>query len=45
MRKNAHSYVSVLYHLRMNSDFRHILHKLIGFYNKRFQRGTGWVFK
>ena len=35
-------------YLRTNSDFCHLQHKLIGFYNrdeKCLQRGTDWVFK
>ena len=35
-------------HLRTNSDFCHLHHKLIGFYNpdeKCLLRGTNWVFK
>jgi hypothetical protein len=35
-------------YLRTNSDLCHLLHKLIGFYNrdeKCLQRGTAWVFK
>ena len=35
-------------YLRTNSDLCHLLHKLIGFYNrdeKSLQRGTDWVFK
>jgi hypothetical protein len=34
-------------HLRTNSDFCHLQHKLIGFYNrdeKCLLRGTDWVF-
>ena len=34
--------------LRTNSDLCHLLHKLIGFYNRYemcLQRGTDWVFK
>ena len=40
-------YVYCIY-LRTNSDLCHLLHKLIGFYNrdeKCLQRGTDWVFK
>ena len=40
-------YVFCIY-LRTNSDFCHLQHKLIGFYNpdeKCLQRGTDWVFK
>jgi hypothetical protein len=35
-------------YLRTNSDWCHLQHKLIGFYNpdeKCLQRGTDWVFK
>jgi len=35
-------------YLRTNSDLRHLLHKLSGFYSrveKCLQRGTDWVFK
>jgi len=35
-------------YLRTNSEFCHLQHKLIGFYNrdeKCLQRGTDWVFK
>jgi hypothetical protein len=42
-------YLSVFcIYLRTNSDLCHLLHKLIGFYNrdeKCLQRGTDWVFK
>jgi hypothetical protein len=40
-------YVFCIY-LRTNSDFYHLQHKLIGFYNrdeKCLLRGTNWVFK
>ena len=40
-------YVLCIY-LKTNSDFCHLQHKLIGFYNpdeKFLQRGTDWVFK
>ena len=40
-------YVFCIY-LRTNSDFCHLQHKLIGFYNrdeKCLQRGTDWAFK
>ena len=40
-------YVFCIY-LRTNSDLCHLLHKLIGFYNrdeKCLQRGTDWGFK
>jgi len=40
-------YVFYIY-LRTNSDFCHLQHKLIGFYNrdeKCLLRGTDWVFK
>ena len=40
-------YVFCIY-LRTNSDFSHLQHKLIGFYNrdeKGLLRGTYWVFK
>ena len=40
-------YVFCIY-LRINSDLRHLYHKLIGFYNrdeKCLLRGTNWVFK
>ena len=40
-------YVFCIY-LRTNSDFCHLLHKLIGFYNraeKCLLRGTDWGFK
>jgi len=34
--------------MMMNSDLRHLQHKLIGFYNRGercLQRGMDWVFK
>jgi hypothetical protein len=40
-------YVFCIY-LRINSDLRHLQHKLIGVYNpdeKCLQRGTNWGFK
>ena len=40
-------YVFCIY-LRTNSDFCHLQHKLIGFYNRNEKcllRGTNWVFK
>ena len=41
-------YLCVLYLSETNSDLYHLLHKLIGFYNrdeKSLLRGTNWVFK
>jgi len=41
-------YLCVLYLSDNKSDFCHLLHKLVGFYNrdeKCLQRGTDWVFK
>ena len=41
-------YLCVLYLSETNSDLCHLLHKLIGFYNrdeKSLLRGTNWVFK
>jgi len=41
-------YLCVLYYLRKNSNWCHLQHKLIGFYNrdeKWLQRGTNWGFK
>jgi hypothetical protein len=40
-------YLCVLY-LAENKDLCHLLHKLVGFYNrdeKFLQRGTDWIFK
>jgi len=41
-------YICVCISLRTNSDLCHLLHKLIGFYNREekfLQRGTVWCFK
>jgi hypothetical protein len=41
-------YLCVMTYLRRNSELWHLLHKLIGFYNRNekcLQRGTAWVFK
>jgi hypothetical protein len=40
--------IIIIIYLRTTSDFRHLQHKLIGFYNrdeKCLQRGTEWAFK
>jgi hypothetical protein len=45
--RSAHNVVVFCVDLRTNSDLCHLLHKLIGFYNrdeKCLQRGTDWVF-